>query len=250
MVEHHNICLFSCPEQLKRWPCHWLTDSLTKDFTTWQKKSNPRDLWPLGHLSDDLINISTVFFLTILTIFYIFFLQFLTIFTICDNFDKVLPFGQLQRQSWRLVTFETLIKIQTIENLNSFMKIFVTWQLRVTLDSIRNSCCFVTKQEEKEQGESHIPGVEYQYQYQYQSRIPGVEYQYQYQYQYQQHFEETPWQHMESYYRDCPGQLHLAWEIRLYLSVLLRLCRSGKTHVLVMNHFKLLQWARKAIEDV
>ena len=43
------------------------------------------------------------------------------------------------RQSCRLVTFETLITILTIENLNSWQS-FVTWQLRVTLDSIRNSC--------------------------------------------------------------------------------------------------------------
>ena len=27
-----NFRVFSCPEQLKRWPCHWLTDWLTFDF--------------------------------------------------------------------------------------------------------------------------------------------------------------------------------------------------------------------------
>ena len=43
------------------------------------------------------------------------------------------------RQSCKLVTFETLIAILTIEK-PEFMKIFVTWQLRVTVDSIRNSC--------------------------------------------------------------------------------------------------------------
>ena len=60
----------------------------------------------------------SVNFFTILTI-----LKFLTIF---DNFwqfsqfrQLLLPFWQLKRQSWTLVTFETLITILTIENLNS-----------------------------------------------------------------------------------------------------------------------------------
>ena len=39
---------FSCPEQLNRWPCHWLTNS--GYFTDWHTKSDPRDLWPLRHL--------------------------------------------------------------------------------------------------------------------------------------------------------------------------------------------------------
>ena len=49
-LESHWCCsfCFSSPEQLNRWP--WLTDWLTKDFTTWQEKSDPRDLWPMRHL--------------------------------------------------------------------------------------------------------------------------------------------------------------------------------------------------------
>ena len=39
----HFVSIFSCPEQLDRWPCHSLT---YKEHT----KSNPRDLWPLKHL--------------------------------------------------------------------------------------------------------------------------------------------------------------------------------------------------------
>ena len=39
-----------------------------------------------------------------------------------------------------LVTFETLMTILTIENLNSWQSLFNIWQLIVTLDSIRNSC--------------------------------------------------------------------------------------------------------------
>ena len=36
-----TILLFSCPEQLNRWPCHSLTDLLTKDFTNCDKKQQP-----------------------------------------------------------------------------------------------------------------------------------------------------------------------------------------------------------------
>ena len=39
---------FSSPEQLNRWPCHWLSHSLT--FTFALPKSSPRDLRPLRHL--------------------------------------------------------------------------------------------------------------------------------------------------------------------------------------------------------
>ena len=50
----------------------------------------------------------------------------------------------LNQSKW-LVTIETLITILTTENLNSChwqlsLTIFVTWQSRVTLDSISNSC--------------------------------------------------------------------------------------------------------------
>ena len=38
--------VFSCPEQLNRWPCHWLTEWLL--ILTLQ--SDPRDLWHLRHL--------------------------------------------------------------------------------------------------------------------------------------------------------------------------------------------------------
>ena len=58
------------------------------------------------------------------------FLQFWQVycfFTIFDNWRQfwkfrqlLLPFWQLKRQSWRLVTFETLITSLTIENLNSW----------------------------------------------------------------------------------------------------------------------------------
>ena len=63
------------------------------------------------------------------------FWQFLTILTTETIFGQ---FCQLKRQSWSLVTFETLT-ILTIENLNSWQSLF-TWQLIVTQDSICNSC--------------------------------------------------------------------------------------------------------------
>ena len=65
-------------------------------------------------------------------------LNFLTILTIFYNFWQFWqfwPFGQLRWQSWRL---DTDWKSDNWEP--EFMTIFVTWQLRVTLDSIRNSC--------------------------------------------------------------------------------------------------------------
>ena len=50
------------------------------------------------------------------------------------------PFeNTLKERSKGLVAFETLITIPTIENLDSWQSLF-TSQLRVTLDSIRNSC--------------------------------------------------------------------------------------------------------------
>ena len=49
-----------------------------------------------------------------------------------------LPTYLATQQTCRLVTIETLITILTIENLNSWKSF--TWQSRVTLDSIRNSC--------------------------------------------------------------------------------------------------------------
>ena len=43
-----QLVIFSCPEQLNRWPCHSLTNS--GYFTNWHTKSDPRDLWLLRHL--------------------------------------------------------------------------------------------------------------------------------------------------------------------------------------------------------
>ena len=45
--------LFSCPEQLNRWPCHWLTHSVTQSLRVLlllTLQTDPRDLRPLRHL--------------------------------------------------------------------------------------------------------------------------------------------------------------------------------------------------------
>ena len=44
-----EIFFFSCPQQLNRWPCHWLTHWLTV-LLLLTLQSDPRDLWPLRHL--------------------------------------------------------------------------------------------------------------------------------------------------------------------------------------------------------
>ena len=65
-------------------------------------------------------------FMTILTIWY-----FVTILTIFDNFVILLSV-------WQFGMWDTDNNSDNWEP--EFMTIFVTWQLRVTLDSIRNSC--------------------------------------------------------------------------------------------------------------
>ena len=137
----HKIGLFSCPQQLNRWPCPllgWLVGwaPLTiREFTTLQ--SDPRDLWPLRHLIrlvDD--NLLWQFFMTIL----------MTIFD--DNFRWQFLWQFLMTILmtifWTYFQFVTCDIWDTDYNTDNwesgFMTIFVNWQLIVTLDSIRNSC--------------------------------------------------------------------------------------------------------------
>ena len=58
--------VFSCPQQLNRWPCHSLSHSLSQSLLLLTLQSDPRDLWPLRHLirvmrKHDLTNILTIF---------------------------------------------------------------------------------------------------------------------------------------------------------------------------------------------
>ena len=87
---------------------------------------NLDNFWPFWQI---LIILTIFTILTILT-FFLQFWQFLTIFDNWRQFSQfrqfLLSFWQLKRQSWRLVTFETLITILTIENLNSWQSCYLT----------------------------------------------------------------------------------------------------------------------------
>ena len=49
-IRLYYICIiFSCPQQLIRWPCHSVRHSLTV-LLVLTLQSDPRDLWPLRHL--------------------------------------------------------------------------------------------------------------------------------------------------------------------------------------------------------
>ena len=80
---HCHRILFSCPEQLNRWPCHWLTDWL---------KAIPEtcDLWNIW--SEWWGDMTWIFFYN----FYNFwqFWRFFIIFEMFDNFDNFDNFWQ------------------------------------------------------------------------------------------------------------------------------------------------------------
>ena len=146
--------LVSCPQQLNRWPRPLLGRApLTiREFTTLQ--SDPRDSWPLRHV---LWQFLWQFFMTIFH----------------DNFSWQFLMTIFDENFWCNVLWQFLMTIfddnfwwqffMTIFHDNylwqflmtcdiwdtdyntdnwepGFMTIFVTWQLIVTLDSIRNSC--------------------------------------------------------------------------------------------------------------
>ena len=106
-------------------------DNFWQFLTIFNNLNNFWQFWPIFTI------------LTIFTIFYKFdnliFFTTLIFLGAIFTFQTILPFCQMKRQSWRLVTFETLITILTNWE-PEFMTIIVTWQLIVTLDSIRNSC--------------------------------------------------------------------------------------------------------------
>ena len=117
--------LFSCPEQLNRWPCHsltdWLTHSLTFTFAMQRIILETCGHWGIwSEWWGDMIfmtlsTLSTFCLLIILR-------QILTIWrTVWETWHL-----RHRLQFWRLRTW-----IQSI---------IVTWQLIVTLDSIHNSC--------------------------------------------------------------------------------------------------------------
>ena len=125
--------LFSCG-QLNRWHCHSLTDWVIESVSHflilehmtyhWMSESYQGDfLWQFWTILKNVDNFWQFWqcwqFLTIFNNFQQCW-QFLQLLTILDNFWQ---FWQLKRQFWRLVTFETLITVLTIENLNSWQSL-------------------------------------------------------------------------------------------------------------------------------
>ena len=114
--------IFSCPEQLNRWPCHSLTHSLL--LLPYKEQSlrlatietfDQTDFWKVFRFLEDF-----QFSGTFLKDFQIFgrFSDFWKIFRFVEDFyifGRFAGFWTIQG----LVTFETLITILTIENLNS-----------------------------------------------------------------------------------------------------------------------------------
>ena len=105
--------LFSCPEQLNRWPCHsltdWLTHSLTFTFAMQRVILETCGHWGIwSEWWGDMV------FMTLST-----FEHFLHFDYIEANFDHL-------KDSLGDLTFETSITILTIENLNSINHCYLT----------------------------------------------------------------------------------------------------------------------------
>ena len=119
------IIIISCPEHLNRWPCHWLTDSLTFTFDIQRAILETCDLWDIcSEWWEDMTwpkkltktNTKTKT-MTKTKTFWEHLLR--AILETCDIWDT-----DYNSDNWE----------------PEFMTIFVTWQLIVTLDSIRNVC--------------------------------------------------------------------------------------------------------------
>ena len=164
---------FSCPEQLNRWPCHSVCHSLTV-LLLLTLQSDPRDLWPLRHLfrvkrrhaltekkptypptylpnffstfvqlSSTFPNFSSIFFLNF---FSTLFLTFPQLFSNCPStFSRLLStFCQLFLRFFlhpKGAIIGTCDIWDTDYNTDNwepgFMTIFVTFQLIVTLCTIK-----------------------------------------------------------------------------------------------------------------
>ena len=119
------LSLFSCPQQLNRWPCHSLTHWLTQDFTTWHSKSDPGGLWPLRHLirvmkKHDLTNIFT-------------FVDNFDNFTMLTIFDSLIffyNFWQCFDNSWQFCQFLRNFTILTMFDIvDNFWQFLTIWQI-------------------------------------------------------------------------------------------------------------------------
>ena len=160
--------VFSCPQQLNRWPWHFFTFFLHfltiltilkiwSILTIWQFQQF-RQTWQFRQFLIIFYNVDHFGNFWHLWTFFDNFLKFfenfedfenfenfenfdnLTVSTIKTNLTSRTIFWQLKWQSWRLVTFETLITVVTIENLNSWQSLLTDNYLWHWMDSIRNSC--------------------------------------------------------------------------------------------------------------
>ena len=110
--------VFCCPEQLNRWPCHWLTDrTLLIDIQ--RVTLETCDLWDIW---SEWWGDMTFRFLEDFQIFGRFsdFWKIFRFWTIFRFLEDIQIFGRFSG-FWtipRLLTFETLFTILTIENLN------------------------------------------------------------------------------------------------------------------------------------
>ena len=126
--------LFSCPEQLNRWSCHSLTESLSHSLTFTFTIQRAILEWPWRFVTFETLDpqMMTTFYdnfwsrysITIQSQFFDDIQSQFSITTLKSSITilKRLRFSMtiLKRQSWRLVTFETLITVLTIENLKSW----------------------------------------------------------------------------------------------------------------------------------
>ena len=110
-----QILIFSCPQQLNRWPCHWLTH-----FYFWQVTS---DKWQFLRFFDNFQQFSTI-----LTIWDNFdnFWQFLIVWTIFESFDNFWEFWQFLTifTIWQCWNFLTIFNNH--DNFWQFLQFFFT----------------------------------------------------------------------------------------------------------------------------
>ena len=139
-VEVELLRFLAVHRQLNRWPCHSLTHWVSH-FWFLTLKSNPEDIWQynlpnwptyLTYLSD-IPNWPT----------YLTYLPYLTpAYLIYLSYRAIYLFTFLEEHTWGAIKWICDIWDTDYNSDNwelEFMTIFVTWQLRVTVDSIRNS---------------------------------------------------------------------------------------------------------------
>ena len=106
---HFFLCIFSCPEQLNRWPCHWVTEWVSGRFILEHNKSHWSELMTSHCSEQDIWNK---------------FWQFCTNLTILDNSDHFDNFGQFG-QFWTI-----LYHFGNFDNFDTLGNPIDLWHLR------------------------------------------------------------------------------------------------------------------------